>query len=285
MTTAHTTDRDAAGTEQEPGLLVAFPARSAAADGQERDLDHVALVTLNRPAVRNALDYALAADLADALDALDADGDCHCIVITGSGSKAFAAGADVRQLASETPVSLYDGPGLAAWERIRAVRTPTIAAVRGWALGAGCELAMMCDMILAAEDARFGQPELRLGIIPGLGGTQRLTRAIGKARAMEMVLTGRALTAAEAEASGLVTRVVPAEQVLALALELAEQIAAMPPIAARAAKEAVSRAFELPLSAGLDYERHLFYVLFGSADQREGMAAFLEKREPQWARR
>jgi enoyl-CoA hydratase len=263
-------------------VLTTFPALLQAADGERRVLDHVALLTLNRPAVRNAIDHALVLELADALERLDADEACRCIVITGAGDRAFAAGADVGQLSKETKATLTDKGGFAAWDRVSLVRTPTIAAVRGWALGGGAELAMMCDMIVAGDDARFGQPEIRLGIIPGLGGTQRLVRAVGKAKAMELVLTGRTLDAVEAEACGLVTRVVPTDEVLASALELAETIAGMSPVAVRAAKRAVDDAFELPLSDGLRSERRRFSDLFGTADQQEGMTAFLERREPRW---
>ncbi|MGZ6339166.1 MAG: enoyl-CoA hydratase-related protein [Candidatus Limnocylindrales bacterium] len=243
------------------------------------------MVTLDRPEALNALDYELLEELATALEALDADETCRCIVLTGAGERAFAAGADIRQLAAETPVSLYAGSNFARWERIRAVRTPLVAAVRGWALGGGNELAMTSDMIVAGEDARFGQPEIKLGVIPGAGGTQRLTRAVGKAKAMELILTGRPMDAREAEACGLVTKVVPAEETLEAALDLAALVAAQAPVAVRAAKEAVEQAFELSLSAGLEFERRLFYLLFASEDQREGMAAFSEKRPARWAGR
>ncbi len=266
-----------------PRVRVAFPAPAGGAEGGT--LDHVALLTLDRPDVRNALDFALLAELAAALEALDRTGACHCIVLTGAGDRAFAAGADIRELAGESPISLYDGRSFETWERIRAIRKPLIAAVRGWALGGGNELAMTCDMIVAGDDAKFGQPEIRLGVIPGAGGTQRLARAVGKARAMELILTGRPMDAHEAEAAGLVTRVVPAGETLPAALELAGQIAAMPPVAVRAAKDAVARAFELPLAAGLEYERRLFFLLFAGEDQREGMAAFVEKRAPRWSGR
>jgi enoyl-CoA hydratase len=286
----------------EPLLLTAFPvqigasgAGAASEEAAEEEaaqaaqgelvLENVALVTINRPAARNAISFHLAAQLAETLERLDRDESCRCIVITGSGEKAFAAGADIREMATATGVELFDGPAFAPWSRIQAIRTPTIAAVRGWALGGGLELAMMCDMLVAAEDARFGQPEIRIGVIPGLGGTQRLTRAIGKAKAMEMILTGRTMDAREAEACGLVTKVVPSDELLNVALQMAEMVAEMPPVAARAAKEAIDAAFEMPLGAGLDHERKLFYLLFGSEDQREGMAAFLEKREPRWTGR
>ena len=242
----------------------------------------VGLVTLNRPKVLNALDFALIAELTDALEVLDRNGGCRAIVITGSGERAFAAGADIRELAVQTPASLLGDDEFHRWERIKRVRTPLIAAVRGFALGGGCELAMTCDLLIAGESAQFGQPEIKLGVMPGAGGTQRLTRAIGKAKAMELVLTGRTMSAREAEAHGLVTRVVPDEEVVAAGLELAGTIASMPPLAVIAAKEAVNRAEELGLEAGLEFERRSFYLLFASEDQREGMAAFTEKRKPAW---
>jgi enoyl-CoA hydratase len=261
-------------------IRVELPARGSAGE-----VASVGLITLDRERALNALDFALIAELTDALEALDADPDCHCIVLTGAGTRAFAAGADIRELAGQTPISLTVDNDFHRWERIKRIRTPLIAAVRGVALGGGCELAMTCDMIVAAEDAEFGQPEIRLGVMPGAGGTQRLTRAIGKAKAMEMILTGRTMGAREAEAHGLVTRVVPPETTLDAALELAAQVAAMPPVAVLAAKEAVNRAYELSLEAGLEFERRSFFLLFASDDQREGMAAFVEKRPPTWSGR
>jgi enoyl-CoA hydratase len=261
-------------------VRVEFPARRA--DGE---LPNVALVTLDRERALNALDFALIAELTDALETLDANPECHCIVITGAGTRAFAAGADIRELAEQTPITLTVDNDFHRWERIKRIRTPLIAAVRGVALGGGCELAMTCDMIVAAEDAEFGQPEIRLGVMPGAGGTQRLTRAIGKARAMEMILTGRNMSAREAEARGLVTRVVVPDTTVDAALELAAEIAAMPPVAVLAAKEAVNRAYELSLEAGLEFERRSFFMLFASDDMREGMAAFVEKRPPTWSGR
>jgi enoyl-CoA hydratase len=242
----------------------------------------VALVTLDRPEVLNALSFDLLDELAAVLDRLDADPDCRAIVLTGSGSRAFAAGADIRELARQTSVSLLVEDRFAVWDRIGAIRTPLIAAVRGFALGGGCELAMSCDIIVAAEDASFGQPEINLGVMPGAGGTQRMTRAIGKARAMDLILTGRTISAVEAERMGLVSRVVPSDQTLDAALELASRIAGQAPVAVLAAKEAIKQADELPLSAGLQHERRAFYLLFASEDQGEGMAAFVEKRPPQW---
>ena len=258
-------------------VTVAFPAPGAAGS-----LGGVALVTIDRPDVLNALSFDLLDDLADALAALDADPECRAIVLTGAGERAFAAGADIRELAGQTPITLFADDRFAVWERIAATRKPLIAAVRGFALGGGCELAMSCDLIVAAEDARFGQPEITIGVMPGAGGTQRLTRAIGRARAMDLVLTGRSITAPEAAAMGLVSRVVPAETTLSAALELAAAIAAQPPIAVLAAKEAVRLAEELPLSAGLRHERRAFFSLFATEDQTEGMAAFVEKRRPEW---
>jgi enoyl-CoA hydratase len=258
-------------------IQVAFPA-----PGADGPLEGVALVTLDRPEVLNALDFELIRQLTDALEELDGSGDCRAIVITGSGEKAFAAGADIRELAVQTPTTLFGGNEFHRWERIKRIRTPLIAAVRGVALGGGCELAMTCDMIVAADDARFGQPEILLGVMPGAGGTQRLTRAIGKAKAMELVLTGGMLSAKEAEAHGLVTKVVPAAEVVPAALELAAKIASMAPVAVRAAKEAVNRAFEVSLEAGLEFERRAFYLLFDTEDAKEGLAAFTEKRKPAW---
>jgi enoyl-CoA hydratase len=242
----------------------------------------VALLTLDRPAALNALNFALLAELADALERLDTDGATRIVVLTGAGDRAFAAGADITELVDQTPQRLRAEGGFDAWDRIAAVGVPIIAAVRGFALGGGCELAMSCDVIIAADDARFGQPEIRIGVMPGAGGTQRLTRAIGGARAMELVLTGRMLEATDAEAAGLVTRVVPAAETVPAALALADEIASMPPLAVRAAKRAVRAAAELPLSAGLRAEREAFFDLFATEDQREGMRAFMEKRPATW---
>jgi enoyl-CoA hydratase len=261
----------------DPTLHVTLPAPSA--DGP---VDGVALVVLDRPEVLNALDFALIEALTDTLEALDRDPACRAIVITGAGDRAFAAGADVPELARQSPTSLTVDDDFHRWERIKRVRKPMIAAVRGYALGGGCELAMLCDMIVAGEDAQFGQPEIRLGVMPGAGGTQRLTRAIGKAKAMEMILTGRNMSAREAEANGLVNSVVPSDTTVPAALDLAARIAAMPPVAVLAAKAAVNRAEELSLEAGLEFERRSFYLLFDTEDQKEGMAAFAEKRKPSW---
>jgi enoyl-CoA hydratase len=262
--------------------MVRFELPAPAADGP---LERVALVTFDRQEALNALSFDLLDELAATLEHLDADPTCRAIVLTGAGSRAFAAGADIRELADQTPARLEAEGRFAAWDRIGAVRTPVIGAVRGFALGGGCELAMSCDMIVAADDAQFGQPEIRLGVMPGAGGTQRLTRAIGRARAMELILTGRSIGAREAEAMGLVTRVVAAEETLDSALELATRIAAQAPLAVRAAKEAIRQADELPLSAGLAFERRAFFLLFGTEDQTEGMAAFTEKRPARWSGR
>ncbi len=245
----------------------------------------VALVRLDRPTAMNALSFALLAELADTLERLDADPDVRCVVLSGAGERAFAAGADIKELADQTPLSLAEGHGFDAWGRIDAIGVPIVAAVRGYALGGGCELAMACDIVVAGHDAVFGQPEITIGVIPGAGGTQRLTRRAGPAKAMEIVLTGRTIPAREAESLGIVTRVVPAEATLREALDLAERIAAGPPIAIRAAKQAVRAAEELPLSVGLSRERQRFFELFATADQAEGMAAFVEKRRPVWSGR
>jgi enoyl-CoA hydratase len=252
------------------------------ATGRIGPVDGVALVTIDRPEVLNALDFDLLDELAAALAALDADPACRAIVLTGSGNRAFAAGADIRELAVQTPVSLLVEDRFAVWERIAATRKPVIAAVRGFALGGGCELALACDLIVAGEDAQFGQPEINLGVMPGAGGTQRLTRAIGRARAMDLILTGRTITAREAESAGLVSRVVAADDTIEAALDLGRTIAGKAPVAVLAAKEAVRLAEELPLSAGLRHERRAFFALFASDDQAEGMSAFVEKRRPEW---
>lgn len=247
--------------------------------------DGVALVTIDRPEARNALSFPLLAELATTLEALDADPTVRVVVLTGAGDAAFAAGADITELADQTPERLASEGHFAAWDRIAAVGLPVIAAVRGYALGGGCELAMSCDLIVAGDDARFGQPEIRIGVMPGAGGTQRLTRAIGQARAMELILTGRMLGAGEAHAAGLVSQVVPAAETLDAALALASTIAGMPPLAVRAAKAAVRAAAELPLTEGLRRERQAFFDLFATEDQREGMAAFMAKRPPTWTGR
>ena len=266
-------------------VQVVFPAPAPASAAPETELPGVALVTLNRPEALNALSFDLLDHLADALEMLDADAGCRAIVITGSGSRAFAAVADIRELAPQTYESLREGRRFEVWDRLAAIGLPLVAAVRGIALGGGCELAMTCDMIIAAEDATFGQPEIRLGVMPGAGGTQRLTRAIGKARAMEMILTGESIGARAAETLGLVTRVVPAEATVDAALELAARIAELPPLAVRAAKAAILEADERGLKAGLAGEREAFFRLFDTHDQAEGMAAFTQKRPPTWSGR
>jgi enoyl-CoA hydratase len=247
--------------------------------------DGVALVTIDRPAALNSLSFGLLDELADELERLDRDGRTRVAVLTGSGERAFAAGADIVELAEQTPERLRAERRFDAWDRLWSIEIPLIAAVRGFALGGGCELAMTCDLIVAGDDAQFGQPEIRIGVMPGAGGTQRLTRAIGVARAMELILTGRSMPAAEALAAGLVTTVVPASDTVRSAVDLADRIAVMPPLAVRAAKRSVRAAAELPLAAGLRAEREAFFDLFATDDQREGMRAFQEKRTPVWTGR
>ena len=244
--------------------------------------DHVALIRLNRPEALNALSGQLVSELAAAMKAADADEAVRCIVLTGS-EKAFAAGADIKEMASKSYVDVLTddlfGPEIEAIQRIR---KPVIAAVAGYALGGGCELAMMCDFIICAENAKFGQPEINLGVIAGIGGTQRLTRFVGKSKAMDMNLTGRFMDAAEAERSGLVSRVVPVDRLLEEAMGAAKKIASKSAIAAMVAKEAVNRSYETTLREGLLYERRAFHALFATEDQKEGMSAFAEKREAQF---
>src|SRR3989440_197071 len=237
----------------------------------------VGVVTINRPQVRNALNQQTIGELVEALEAYDRDPAVRCMILTGD-ERAFAAGADISQMADAGAVDMLEDDNAGRWARFRAIRKPVIAAVSGYALGGGCELALMCDLIVASETAQFGQPEVKIGVIPGAGGTQRWTRTAGKARAMEVVLTGDPVSAADAERMGIVNRVVPVAQYLEAAKELAALIASRPPLAVRLAKEAVNHAYETTLSAGLDYERRLFYLLFASEDKREGMRAFLEKR-------
>jgi enoyl-CoA hydratase len=241
----------------------------------------VTLVTLNRPQALNALNSEVLSELTKAFQAYDADSAQRCLILTGS-EKAFAAGADIKEMSNQGFADMYAQDFFSGWEKVTATRKPWIAAVAGYALGGGCEVAMMADFIIAADTARFGQPEIKLGVTPGMGGSQRLTWAIGKAKAMEMCLTGRMMDAAEAERSGLVARVVPASELLAEAMKTAEAIAAMPPLAAIAVKEMVNAAFEIPLSQGIRFERRLFHGLFGTEDQKEGMAAFVEKRPGNW---
>ncbi len=239
---------------------------------------HVGLITLNRPKALNALNAALIGELNQALDTYEADDDVRAIVITGS-ERAFAAGADVKEMSEKSFIDVVRDDFIVPWERVTHCWKPVIAAVAGYALGGGCELAMMCDMIIAAETAKFGQPEITLGTIPGSGGTQRLTRAVGKAKAMEMILTGRMMDAEEAERAGLVSRVVPAEDVVDEAIKVAERIADMSMPAVAMAKEAVNRAFELGLAEGVRFERRLFQSTFATDDRKEGMSAFTEKRQ------
>ncbi len=241
----------------------------------------VTLIILNRPKALNALNSQVLAELIQAFAAFDADPDQHCAVLTGS-DRAFAAGADIKEMADQGFASMYSSNFFADWEKVTATRKPWIAAVAGYALGGGCEVAMMADFIIAADTARFGQPEIKLGVTPGMGGSQRMARAIGKAKTMEMCLTGRMMDAEEAERSGLVARVVPADQLIEEAMKTAEQIAAMPPLAAIAAKEMIDAAYETHLAQGIVFERRLFHGLFGTEDQKEGMAAFVDKREAEW---
>src|SRR5260370_4688457 len=246
----------------------------------ERD-ERVGIVTLNGREQMNALNFQLVGELGDALQEFDRDETIGCIIITGSGEKSFAAGADIKEMADKSPIEMMIS-GFEAWGAIRHIRTPVIAAVNGYALGGGCELALHCDMIVASENARFGQPEIALGIIPGAGGTQRLARALGKYRTMEMVLTGTQVSARELAEHGLVNRVVPKGEHLTEAIKLAKLVAAQAPIAARLAKEAVQAAFETSLEEGLEIERKNFFLLFSTEDMREGMRAFTEKRKPQF---
>lgn len=241
----------------------------------------VTLITLNRPQALNALNSQLLAELIDALAAFDADPAQGCAVLTGS-EKAFAAGADIKEMASKGFADMYAGNFFAGYDRVTATRKPVIAAVAGYALGGGCELAMMCDFILAADTAKFGQPEIKLGVSPGMGGSQRLARAVGKAKAMEMCLTGRMMDAGEAERAGLVSRILPAAELVDEAVKTAALIAGMAPLAVMANKEMVNAAFETTLAQGVQFERRLFHALFGTADQKEGMAAFVEKRPGNW---
>jgi enoyl-CoA hydratase len=246
----------------------------------ERD-EPIAVVLLNRPDVMNALNDELMAELAGALQGLDGDAAIRCIVLGGS-ERAFAAGADIGQMAAASAMDMYHGERIEKWDAIRKLSTPLVAAVSGFCLGGGCELAMACDLIVASESARFGQPETGLGIIPGAGGTQRLPRAMGKAKAMDVILSGRFLDAHEAEQAGLVARVVAREAWLEEAKRVARAIAAKGPVAQRLAKEAVNRAFETTLDSGLDYERKALYLAFASEDAKEGLTAFTEKRKPEF---
>src|SRR5471032_1478968 len=241
----------------------------------------VGVIRLNRPQALNALNRALITELIQAIDVFEADDGIGCLLITGN-EKAFAAGADIKEMADKTFIEAYLGDFCADWDRAARARKPVVAAVAGFALGGGCELSMQCDIVIAADNAKFGQPEIKLGVIPGIGGTQRLTRAVGKAKAMEMILTGRMMDAAEAEKSGLVARVVPAASLMEEAMKVAETIANMSLHSVLAGKEAINRAFEGGLSEGVIFERRIFHALFATEDQKEGMKAFVEKRKPVW---
>ena len=240
----------------------------------------VGIIRLNRLSALNALSPALVAELSQAIDAFEADDAIGCLLITGN-DKAFAAGADIKEMAEKSFFNAFMGNFAADWDRAARARKPIVAAVAGFALGGGCELAMHCDVVIAADNAKFGQPEIKLGVIPGIGGTQRLTRAVGKAKAMDLILTGRIMDAAEAERSGLVARVVPAANLMDEAMKVAETIAGMSLPSVLAAKEAVNRAFETPLAEGVLFERRVFHSLFATEDQKEGMRAFVEKRKPE----
>jgi enoyl-CoA hydratase len=239
----------------------------------------VGLIRLNRPAALNALNAQLIGELSQALDAFEADAGVGCIVITGN-DKAFAAGADIKEMQSKTYMDAYKEDFISKWDRLARVRKPVVAAVAGFALGGGCEMAMMCDIVIAADTARFGQPEIKLGVMPGSGGTQRLIRQVGKAKAMEMCLTGRTMDAAEAERANLVARVVPAASLMEEAMKTADTIAAMSLPVVMMTKESVNRAYETSLAEGIRFERRVFHSQFALADQKEGMAAFVEKRKP-----
>ena len=244
----------------------------------------VGIITLNRPKMLNALSFGVFREITAAVDSLEADDGIGCILLAGS-EKAFAAGADIKEMSHLAFSDVFAADFFAPWAKLAAVRTPTIAAVAGYALGGGCELAMMCDVLIAADTAKFGQPEIKLGVLPGMGGSQRLTRAIGKAKAMDLILTGRNMDAEEAERSGLVARVVPADDLLTEAKAVATTISQMSRSASRMAKEAVNRAYESTLTEGLLYERRLFHSAFATDDQSEGMAAFIEKRTPNFTHR
>ncbi|MSO66452.1 MAG: enoyl-CoA hydratase [Pseudolabrys sp.] len=241
----------------------------------------VGIIRLNRPQALNALNRVLITELIQAIDGFEADDGVGCMLIAGS-EKAFAAGADIKEMADKTFIEAYLGNFCADWDRAAHARKPIVAAVAGFALGGGCELAMQCDLIIAADNAKFGQPEIKLGVIPGIGGTQRLTRAVGKAKAMDLILTGRMMDAAEAERAGLVARVVPAANLMEEALRLADTIATMSLPSVLAGKEAVNAAFETSLAEGTRFERRIFHSLFATVDQKEGMKAFVEKRKPEW---
>jgi len=240
-----------------------------------------AIVQFNRPDVLNAINIKLMQELVDALESLDKDDSVRCIILTGN-EKAFAAGADIKEMADASAIEMLIRDQFARWDKIRKIKKPLIAAVSGFALGGGCELSMTCDIIIASETAKFGQPEINIGVMPGAGGTQRLTRAVGKAKAMEIVLTGKMFTAQEALSWGLINKVVPVEYHLQEAKDIAKEIASKPPVAVRLAKEAVLKAFDTTVEGGLEFERKNFYLLFASDDQKEGMKAFVEKRKADW---
>jgi enoyl-CoA hydratase len=244
----------------------------------------IGIIRLNRPQALNALNAALIAELTQAVAAFEADAGIACMIVTGS-EKAFAAGADIKEMADKSYMDAFMGDFAANWDALSRARKPTVAAVAGFALGGGCELVMMCDLVIAADNAKFGQPEIKLGVIPGIGGTQRLTRAVGKAKAMDLCLTGRMMDAAEAERSGLVARVVPAASLMDEAIKVAETIASMSLPTLMIAKESVNRAFETTLTEGMRFERRVFHSLFATADQKEGMAAFVSKRPPKFENR
>ena len=287
MSEQHGTDRRNTA-EDTPGNTSGNTSRNVSGSTYENILvetrGRVGIITLNRPRALNALDAATLREVVAASTALDTDPGIGAIVLTGS-EKAFAAGADIKEMAGRSAPEMYLADWFAGWDAFTRVRTPVVAAVSGYALGGGCELAMMCDLLIAADTARFGQPEINLGVIPGMGGSQRLARAVGKAKAMDMVLTGRHLDAAEAERAGLVSRVVPAADLLAEALDVAGTIAAKSLPSVLAAKEAVDTAFETTLAQGVHLERRLFHALFATEDQKEGMAALAEKREPRFTHR
>lgn len=245
----------------------------------------VGIVTINRPDALNAVNHAVMSGLLKAVAAMDADDKIGCIVLTGAGEKAFVAGADIKEMADKSYMDMYLADKQSGWEVFAATRTPIVAAVNGFALGGGCEIAMMCDIVIAADSARFGQPEIKLGVTPGWGGSQRLTKAVGKAKAMDLILTGRMMDAAEAESSGLVARIVPADKLMEEAIATAETIASYSAPSVMIAKEQVNRAFETTLAEGLRFERRTFYSLFATDDQTEGMAAFAEKRKPDFKHR
>jgi enoyl-CoA hydratase len=244
----------------------------------------IGIIRFNRPQALNALNAALIAELTQAVAAFEADASIACMIVTGS-EKAFAAGADIKEMADKSYMDAFMGDFAANWDALSRARKPTVAAVAGFALGGGCELAMMCDVVIAADTAKFGQPEIKLGVIPGIGGTQRLTRAVGKAKAMDLCLTGRMMDAAEAERSGLVARVVPAASLMDEAIKVAETIASMSLPTLMIAKESVNRAFETTLTEGMRFERRVFHSLFATADQKEGMAAFVAKRPAKFENR